>query len=306
MYAKIKKFNPIAIGLFLLIGLVLLLFFIYFAGKFSFIIGGGYKLYVEYEFLDNLQSGAKVRVSGGPAIGHVRNISFETGKIVVELMIEGKYKINRGANFSIYSTSLVGQKYINISGYNPSAVDHYTNNEYIIGITPMGFARTIEFAGAGLQSLLFSEKEESLKKLQSLFKNLSELLQGLNDLVKINSPEISSSIHKLNQVVLTSLEVAKRLNSTVSNIEMGSKKLNSTIQNIDENQVKEIISNISVISVELKHLLTELNRLSYDKSSILNIARDKEFKNRFDNIVRNLEDFTKKIKDNPSILFFGK
>ncbi len=306
MYKKIRKFNPVAIGSFLLVGFFLLLFFIYFAGKFSFIIGGGYRIFIEYDFLDNLQVGAKVRVFGGPAIGYVKSINFETGKIVVEVLLGGKYKINRDANFSIYSTSLVGQKYINVSDYKPGAKEFLTNNDYVIGITPMGFARTIEFAGAGLKTLFFTESEESLKKLQTIFRNISELIHNLNLLVKDNSPEIGSAIHRLNQVVKTSLEVAARLNFTVSNIEMGSKKLNDTIQTIDEKDIKEIVTNIAVVSSELKHLAVELNRLSYDKNSVLNVLRDKEFKNRLDNTMKNVEEFSKKIKDNPSILFFGK
>ncbi len=306
MYRTMKKFNPIVIGAFLLSGIIIFLFFIYFAGKFSFILGGGYKFYIEYDFLDNLQSGAKVRVSGGPAIGYVGKINFESGKIVVEVMINGKYKINRDANFSIYSTSLVGQKYINISGYKPNSQNTITNNEYIIGITPMGFGRTIEFAGAGLKTLLFSESEESLKKLQTIFNNISELIQNLNSLVKDNSYEISVSIQRLNQVVKTSVEIANRLNNSVANIEAGTKKINSAIQNIDENEIKNIVSNMSILSTELKNLSVELNRLSYDKNSIMNVVRDKEFKMRFDNTVKNVEEFSKKIKDNPSILFFGK
>ncbi|MGC8765153.1 MAG: MlaD family protein [Brevinematia bacterium] len=306
MFKKIRKFNPVSLGLFLVTGLLLLLFFIYFAGKFSFILGGGYRVFIEYDFLDNLQVGAKIRVSGGPAIGYVRSINFETGKIVVEVMIEGKYKINRDANFSIYSTSLVGQKYINISEYKAGSTNFLTNNEYVIGITPMGFARTIEFAGAGLKTLFFSESEESLKKLQTIFRNISELIQNLNSLVKDNSYEISSSIQRLNSVLKISVDIANRLNNSVSNIEAGSKKLNSAIQNIDEKEIVQIMTNIQILSEELKNLSVELNRLSYDKNSILNVARDKEFKNRFDNIVKNVEEFSKKIKDNPSILFFGK
>ncbi|MEJ5284976.1 MAG: MlaD family protein [Brevinematia bacterium] len=306
MYKTMKKFNPVAIGIFLVSGIILMLFFIYFAGKFSFILGGGYRFFIEYEFLDNLQSGAKVRVSGGPAIGYVRNISFESGKIVVEVLINGKYKLNRDANFSIYSTSLVGQKYINVSGYKPNSPNIITNNDYIIGITPMGFARTIEFAGAGLKTIFFSESEESLKKLQTIFNNISDLIQNLNYLVKDNSSEISLAIQRLNQVVKTSVEIANRLNNSVANIESGTKKLNSTIQNIDEAEVKNIISNMSVISTELKNLSVEINKLSYDKNSVLNVVRDKEFRTRLDNTMKNVEEFSKKVKDNPSILFFGK
>ncbi len=172
-----EKIKPAILGAFIFSGMFLILLFIYFAGKFSFILGGGYSLYLEYDFLDNLQSGAKVRVSGGPAIGYVDNVSFETGKIVVRLLIEGKYRINRGADFNIYSTSLVGQKYINISGYNPNSKEFYTNNEYIIGVTPIGFSRSIELLGATFKSLLAQEGVDTVNKVRDTFKNVTELIE---------------------------------------------------------------------------------------------------------------------------------
>jgi ABC-type transporter Mla subunit MlaD len=301
-----KKANNIAIGVFIFSGLFVILLFIYFAGKFSFFLGGGYKLLIEYEFLDNLQPGAKVKVSGGPAIGHVGKINFDTGKIIVETWIQGHYKINRSAVFNIYSTSLVGQKYINVSGYDSSSTDYYTNNEIVMGITPIGFARTIELAGAGVKSLMGPANTDTISKVKDLFNNTSELMLGLNHLINDNAKDIRQSIIKLNTGIQNTGEIMHRINNTLVNIESSSKKLNSTLSSINESDVLSIISNVNVATYELKNLSSDLNRLSYDRNSPLSLARDREFRVRLENTVKNFEEFSKKIKDNPSTLFFGK
>ncbi len=317
---KKKRLNNVAIGAFIFTGLFLFFLFIYFAGKFSFLLGGGYKLYIEYDFLDNLTAGAKVRVSGGPSIGYIDNINFETGKIVIEAMIDGKYKINRGANFNIYSTSLVGQKYINISDYNPKTNEFYTNNEYIIGVTPIGFARTIELAGAGIKSIIAQGNTDLVLKFKDVFQNTVELVRGLNHIVNDNSKDIRESIQNLNQALKNTGDLMARINNTISNIESGSKRLNTTLNSIDNDQIKSIVSNVDLavitlrdVSADLKTFSSELNRLTYDKSSALNLIRDKDFKMRLDDTIKNIEEttknsveFSKKIKENPSSLFFSK
>lgn len=308
-----KRLNNVAIGAFIFAGIILFSFFIIFAGKFSFMLGGGYKIQIEYDFLDNLQSGAKVRVSGGPSIGYIGDINFNTGKIVIDAYIDGKYKINRGADFNIYSTSLVGQKYINVSGYDPKATEFYTNNEYVVGVTPIGFARVIELAGAGIKSLTGAGNADTATKFKDVFNDTADFVKGLNHLVNDNAKDIRQSISNLNLSLKNTGEMMDRINNTLAYLESGSKQLNSTIGSVDQDQIKSIISNVNDSTVELKALSTELKNLSiditkltYDKTSPLGLTRDKDFRARIDNIAKNFEEFSKKIKDNPSLLFFGK
>lgn len=302
-----KKTNNIAIGIFIFIGIILIVLFVVFAGKFSFIVGGGYKLFIEYDFVDNLQVGAKVRVFGGPAIGYIGNIDFDSGKIVIEARIQGKYKINRGAVFNIYSTSLVGQKYINVSGYSKETnLGFYTNDEYIIGVTPIGFARTIELAGGAVKNLMGQQNSDTVGSIKNVFKNTSELIEGLNHLVNDNAKEIRSSVANLNISLKNTGEIMGKVSKTFGNLETGSKKLSDTLNSIDPQEIASIVSNVNAMTGELRNVSTELNRMTWDKTSALNLVRDKEFKQKLENTINNLEAFSKKIKDNPSTLFFGK
>lgn len=303
MEKSIKK-KALYVGLFGFLGLVLLVGFVVFAGKYNAILGGAYKLYLVYTFLDNLQPGAKVKIAGGPSIGYVDRIDLKGGKLVVTVYIQKKFKINRGAEFNIYATSLVGQKYINISHYNPETTDFYTNNEQIVGVTPMGFSRVLEVAGIGLQTLVSGENVDTLYRVKAAFENTAELVAGLNAMVKANSADVRSSMANLSKALRFSEDMIKHINTIVLNLEIASAQLNKRIEAIDEKQLSTTIKDIQVTAEELRKLSQDLNRLVADRNSLIGLLRDKEVKTSLENTIKNFEEFSKKIKDNPSKLFF--
>jgi len=303
MEKKLKK-KAMYVGLFGFLGIVLLVGFVVFAGKYNAVLGGAYKLRLEYTFLDNLQEGAKVKIAGGPAIGYVDRINLSGGRLIVTVYIQKKFKINRGAEFTIYSTSLVGQKYINVSHYDPSTTDFYTNNELIVGITPMGFSRVLEVAGVGLQSLVFGENVDTLYRVKATFENTAELIAGLNTMVKDNSADIRSSIMNLNKALRFSEDIVKHVNTIILNLEIASAQLNKRIEAVDEKQLRQTMSDIQLTAEELRKFSQELNRIASDKNSVIALLKDKDTKTSLENTIKNLEEFSKKVKENPSKLFF--
>lgn len=303
MEKQLKK-KALYVGVFGFLGIVLIVGFIIFAGKYNAILGGAYKLHLVYTFLDNLQVGAKVKIAGGPSIGYVDRIDLKEGKLVVTVYIQKKFKINRGAEFNIYSTSLVGQKYINISHYNPATTDFYTNNEEILGVTPMGFSRVLEVAGVGLQSLVSGENVDTLYQVKATFENTAELIAGLNALVKDNSADIRSSMANLSKALRFSEDMIKHVNTIILNLEVASAQLNKRIEAVDEKQVASAIRDIQTTAEELRKLSQELTRIASDKNSVIALLKDKEMKTSLENTIKNLEEFSKKIKENPSKLFF--
>ena len=119
---KKEKVNYIAIGLFIFLGIILFIVGIFFAGKYSIFFSGDYLLNLEFDFLDDLPTGAYVRIAGGINIGKVYEIRLEGDQPIVVVSIDKDYKINSNATFHIFATSLVGMKYINIQGYGTQNV----------------------------------------------------------------------------------------------------------------------------------------------------------------------------------------
>lgn len=295
-----KNRLAVPIAVFLLSGLIVFGAFIIIAGKYNIIMGGGYRLFVEFSFLDNLQPGAKVKVLGGYNIGHISDIHFENARIIVELFIESKYKINRDAVFTIYSTSLVGQKYVNVDRYTLDTTEFLTNNEHVKGLTPMGFSKVIEVAGSAVQSVLSGAGGgDTMLQVRSAFESTVQLLDGLNTLVQKNQKPLNDSISRMS-VSLSSVDLV------LSNVERLSRSLADKVDSIESSRIKDIVQNLDILTAQLKTLAVDINRLMGDRNSVLSFTRDKDVKARLDNTVKNLEEFSKKIKDNPAVLLFGK
>ncbi|HSM64287.1 MAG TPA: MlaD family protein, partial [Gillisia sp.] len=106
----------IKLGLFVVIGTMLLIAALYFIGNRQHLFTKNIQLYSEFENVNGLQTGNNVRYSG-INVGTVGNIEMtDSAKIVVQMMIEektGKY-IRKDAIASIASDGLVGSMVVNI------------------------------------------------------------------------------------------------------------------------------------------------------------------------------------------------
>src|SRR5437764_15199421 len=117
------------VGVLIAGALVLLGGFLFLLGNFS--VGGGYPLYVDYNFSGNIQSGAAVKISG-IKVGKVEDVRFlggqldaDTGKPVqvqVVAFVEDRVKsaIHRDAEFFINTQGVLGEQYLEIQpgGYD--------------------------------------------------------------------------------------------------------------------------------------------------------------------------------------------
>lgn len=295
---KKQKVNYLAIGLFILVGIVLLVVGIFFAGKYGYKLGGGYKLNITYDYLDNLREGHKVRVAGGVDIGYVENIKLEEGQMVVVAIIEEGFKINKSATFHIYSTGIVGMKYIDVQGYDPSEDSYYEEGEYIEGVNPRGMSVVFESLG-NLGDVLTSD--ENIQDLSKSFGSLSEVFVSINQIILSNQEVIENAVQDLALTLEKSSEMISKFDQTIANLENVSETLNTKLDAIDEEVIKDIINNIDELTVELNTLVKGFN----SEDSALHILNDPETRESLETIIDNLEDFSETLKDRPNSIIFG-
>jgi phospholipid/cholesterol/gamma-HCH transport system substrate-binding protein len=281
---KKEEINYVAIGIFIFLGVVLFLVGLYFAGQFMYMAGGGYKLNVEFTFLDNLTPKSKVRVLGGKDIGYVDEILFHGNKLVTVLVIEGQYKINRSATFHIYSTGVVGTKYISVENFNPEEEDFFENGEVIQGVSPLGMSQMLDMFSDLGSSLLGDIDAETLANLRRVFKNTADLVENLNRVVVANEKDIRQSIANLERAT--------------ENIERVSEALTA----IEKMQVENIVKNLEATTSDLKKITSDLEK----SDGILQLAQDKEFKRKLENTLANLEEFTEVLKNKPNAILLGR
>ena len=264
---------------------------------------------VVYTKVDGLSPSNPVTLNGYK-IGKVQRINFnsnDTKELIVDIVIENDVKFSKTSKAELYETGLIGGKAIAIiPDYDNNAVAE--SGDYLIGSVKPGLTDLVnqimpqiqlqleavmKKAGVVLSNIntLFDEEtKESLKssieKFASLTNSLSETSGNINDFIKDNSPNLTTTIDNLNA---TSLKM-KDMSNSMSEVD-----LNLILTNLDST-----ISNLNNITNKLNQGEGTLGKLIYD---------DGLFKN-LDNATKNLEELIEDIKLNPKryvhFSIFGK
>lgn len=275
-----KKFR---VGIVVFISVVLIGLSLFVVGKFK-LLNPGYTFGISFQYADNIEPGAAVKISGGVKIGYVEKLVLGTNGVVVIVRVSENIKINRDATFHLYSTSMIGTRYIDIL--------HYTGNppyikpgEVVKGETPLGINRAFEMLGKAAIALgEFARTEEG----ETFSKTIEKLLETVNNLysalenVEAASGDIRLGLKRINRIL-------KKTEETVDEI----RQIASTMRrSVKEKELQQTIENLEAITTQLKGLLAFLQNPKTRKS--------------ISKTIKNLEEFSEKIKRRPSLLFFSK
>ena len=264
---------------------------------------------IVYTKVDGLAPSNPVTLNGYK-IGKVQKINFNannTKELIVDVVIENDVKFSKTSKAELYETGLIGGKAIAI-------IPDYDNNvvaksgDYLIGVVKPGLTDLVnqimpqiqlqleavmkkaEIVLSNVNSLFDEETKESLKssidEFGSLTNSLSETSANINDFIKDNSPNLTTTIDNLNE---TTLKI-KDISSSMSEVD-----LNLILTNLDST-----ISNLNEITHKLNQGEGTVGKLLYD---------DRLFKN-LEDATKNLEELIEDIKLNPKryvhFSIFGK
>ena len=262
-----------------------------------------------YTKVDGLAPSNPVTLNGYK-IGKVQKINFNpnnTKELIVDVIIENDVKFSKTSKAELYETGLIGGKAIAIiPDYDNNAVA--TSGDYLNGIVKPGLTDLVnqimpqiqlqletvmkkaEIVLSNVNSLFDEETKESLKssidEFGSLTNSLSETSANINDFIKDNSPNLTTTIDNLNE---TTLKI-KDISSSMSEVD-----LNLILTNLDST-----ISNLNKITHKLNQGEGTVGKLLYD---------DGLFKN-LEDATKNLEELIEDIKLNPKryvhFSIFGK
>ncbi len=106
----------IAVGLFVLIGILCIGYLAIRLGKMEVLGSNNYPLYARFESVSGLKAGAAIEMAGVP-IGHVDSISLDTERQValVTLKIQKDIILTDDVIASVKTAGLIGDKYIKVS-----------------------------------------------------------------------------------------------------------------------------------------------------------------------------------------------
>jgi|TARA_B100000959_G_scaffold238990_1_gene259338 phospholipid/cholesterol/gamma-HCH transport system substrate-binding protein len=264
---------------------------------------------IVYAKVDGLSPSNPVTLNGYK-IGKVQKINFnpnDTKELIVDVIIENDVKFSKTSKAELYETGLIGGKAIAIiPDYDNNAIAK--SGDYLIGVVKPGLTDLVnqimpqiqlqleavmqkaEIVLSNVNSLFDEKTKESLKssidEFGSLTNSLSETSENINDFIKDNSPNLTTTINNLNA---TSLKM-KDVSNSISEVD-----LNLILTNLDST-----ISNLNKITNKLNQGEGTVGKLLYD---------DGLFKN-LDNATKNLEELIEDIKLNPKryvhFSIFGK
>ena len=264
---------------------------------------------IVYTKVDGLSPSNPVTLNGYK-IGKVQKINFnpnDTKELIVDVIIENDVKFSKTSKAELYETGLIGGKAIAI-------IPDYDNNviansgDYLIGVVKPGLTDLVnqimpqiqlqletvmkkaEIVLSNVNSLFDEKTKESLKssidEFGSLTNSLSETSANINDFIKDNSPNLTTTIDNLNETSLT----IKDISNSISEVD-----LNLILTNLDST-----ISSLNKITNKLNQGEGTAGKLLYD---------DGLFKN-LDDATKNLEELIEDIKLHPKryvhFSIFGK
>lgn len=111
-----RKFDiELAVGFFLLIGILALGYISIKMGKLEVIGGKGYTVYAEFEKSGGIKAGSVVEIAG-VQIGKVKSVMLNNNyQARVEMLLNNGVKIQEDSIVSVKTKGLIGEKYIQIT-----------------------------------------------------------------------------------------------------------------------------------------------------------------------------------------------
>lgn len=195
-----QTFQSIRVGIFFVLGLILIYAVYSVIGDKGVTSDKGYQLTAEFENIRTITTGAAVRMAG-VQIGQVTGTELENGKGRVRVAIDPAVSIPGDSVASIAMSSLLGQSYLSVQygGSQPALAD-----------------------GDSLETAESADFNEILGEVQELGKKLNKMADGFSG---IDGSGMGDLFTNLNDLVT---ENRTRFDTVMSNLEELTTKLNQS------------------------------------------------------------------------------
>ena len=252
----------------------------------------GYTLRVYYSFLNDLRVGAPVKIAGGIKIGYVDTIKQSGEKTEVTLWIEKKYSLVKNTKFAIFTSGLIGEKYINVFVPPSSDVEEFLmDGDKVYGMDPASFDQMM----MTFQS--FMQDESGGQVLAEIFQNSKKFVGNLNTIAEENRYDIRQSIVSAKE--------------TIANLNFQSKIMMANINKFSKDMADLSAKNKDDINITLRNLSetsTNLNKIVFriekGRGTLGRLLNEEDIYNNLKDASIAAKDLFRQLKQDPSKLFF--
>ncbi|HOO71384.1 MAG TPA: MlaD family protein [Spirochaetota bacterium] len=252
----------------------------------------GYKLRIYYSFLNDLRVGAPVKIAGGIKIGQVESISQSGEKTEVSVWIEKKYTLIRATKFAIFTSGLIGEKYINVFVPPSSQVDEFLQDgDKVYGIDPASFDQMM------LTFQSFMQDESGGEVLAEIFQNSKKFVENLNKISEENRYDIRKSILSARAMIaLTS----KQIYTFMINLN----KISKHVADLTEENKEDISVTLRNLSETSTNLNKVIFRIEKGKGTLGKLVTEEEIYDNLKDASVSAKALFRTLEKNPSKLFF--
>jgi phospholipid/cholesterol/gamma-HCH transport system substrate-binding protein len=268
--------KPVKVGIFIVAGIALFCVGLFLIGSRKHLFGDYFIIYTQFNDLDTLQPGAKVRVSGMDA-GQVTDIDIPkapSSEFRLRLKIEKNFRpmVRQDSVASIETEGMVGNKFVNIqkgSASSPECAAHCT----LKGQESASMAALMR-QGGDLAKTMQSTIDDLRTRADGAIQNITSLTGHADGLIQAASPNIqkiaSNSAHLTGNAnvlvagirqghgaagkILVDKTVASDVQTTIANASQSSAKANtvvSQIQNSELPQVHQTLQNAQDMTAQM-------------------------------------------------------
>jgi phospholipid/cholesterol/gamma-HCH transport system substrate-binding protein len=274
------------VGLFVLVGLIILGYMSFQVGKQTLGLKRGYTLDVVFENAAGLDQDASVQIAG-VEVGRVESISLKEGKALVRLRISPGVKLEHDASAAIKTHGILGEKYVELHpgtrgaaflapGEQISRTERQTDIDRMLNQLSL-ITEDIRGVTSSLNRVLAGKDgEEAISKILT---NTRDLTRNLNDVVVSNQEALRAAIENTRQLT---------------------GNLNKVVTQNDE-KVGQVMDSLKAASKEMEKSfasLTELtNGINRGEGTLGQLVKDKTTSEKLNKALTSLQEVTQKINE---------
>lgn len=297
--------QKLRLGVFIVLGTVLLVSALYFIGNRQNLFGSTLELHAEFANVNGLQLGNNVRFSGINA-GTVKKISMvSSSRIIVSMVIDETIskQIMKNAVATIGSDGLVGSMLINILPQEGTSIP-IVHHDTIASYTKIG--------ANDILSTLSVTNENAAILTSDLLKITTKIIEGKGTLGMLISDtllarDIKQGVFQLKEASAGANNTIARLNDLVAsmNVEesLAGVLLNDTIS---AQKMKKIITDLESSSSHINQVSENMDRyiqeLKNSEGTLNKVINDQEFAKEIDSTLINIKEASFKLNENMEAL----
>ncbi len=254
------------VGIFMLIILAILGYFVLKIEDIDFGQGGTREIQVKFDNVAGLDRQAAVRVAGVRK-GKVAKVEMTPdGKAVVTLEIDKDVPLHANASARVANLGLLGEKYIELDPGTPGTPPLTSENVMLRGTQPASFddvtnqvsaiANDVKAITESLRTVMSGPRGQ--QRLEDIVENVREVTAQMRDLIAANRADVDATVGNMRAITA---DLRVEIPKLAASIDRVANQLGGTVGE-NRQDVKQIVENLRTLSTELKTTTANLNSIT--------------------------------------------